>query len=725
MAPVVPPAPAARAFRLELGADGLATLWFDLPGHKVNIFTREVFAELEALIAELRGRGDVSILVLLSGKPGTFIAGADVGEIEAVTEPALAEAGSRLGHRIFSAWEALPFPTVAAIQGTCVGGGTELSLASTWIAISDRDDVRIGLPEVRLGILPGWGGCTRLPRRIGLVSALDLILTGHNLSGARALKVGLADALLPDPGFADRAREWALTRIGRRPPSRAPKGFRGLVLEGNPLGRRIVLGQARRRTLAETRGRYPAPLRALDVVATGLERGRAAGFEAEARAIGELAVSPESKNLVHVFRLMEAAKRDGEGPPPSPVRRPAVLGAGVMGGGIAHLIVDQTGLPVRVKDVRTEALGTALAHAAALFDKQVRRRRLRPAERRRKLALIQPTLEDAGLATCDFVIEAVVENLEVKQKLFAELDRRVAPAAILASNTSSLSIDAIGGLTAHRGRVVGMHFFNPVDRMPLVEVVAGRNSSEEAARAVAEFARRLGKTPVRVREGPGFLVNRLLTFYSAEALWLVDEGHRIEDVDQAMLDWGMPMGPLRLADEVGLDVAAKVGQILSAAFPDRLPFPTWLDRLPAAGRLGLKNGKGIYRYDGREAKAVDRAVYDEIGVAPTRRLDRPEALRELAERMVLPMVNEAARCLEEGIVDGPGPLDLAMIFGTGFPPFRGGLCRWADRRSLPALVERLERLAREVGPRHAPSEPLRRFAAAGGFYAAASSPARG
>jgi 3-hydroxyacyl-CoA dehydrogenase/enoyl-CoA hydratase/3-hydroxybutyryl-CoA epimerase len=701
----------APAFHLRADEDGFATLTFDFPERKANIFTREVLAELEALLAELRGRTDLRMLLLRSAKPGIFIAGADVDEIENVTDPEAAETGSRLGQRLFAAWEALPFPTVAAIDGVCVGGGTELALASTWIAMSDGA-ARIGLPEVRLGILPGWGGSTRLPRRIGLVAALDLILTGRNLDGARALKAGLADGLLPAAGFDERASAWARQRIGRRPPARGPRGVRGALLEGNPLGRRFVLAQARRKVLAETRGRYPAPLRAIEVVGIGLDRGRTAGFDAEARAIGELAVSPVSKNLVHVFRLMEASKRD-EAPPTPPVRRPAVLGAGVMGGGIAHLIADQAKLPVRIKDIRPEALSTALATADSLFERQVRRRRLRPAEKRRRMSLLQPTLEDVGLAACDFVVEAVVENLEVKQKVMADLDRRLAPEAILASNTSSLSIDAIAAKCAHRGRVVGMHFFNPVHKMPLVEVIAGPHTSAQAVGATAAFARALGKTPVVVRECPGFLVNRLLMFYSAEALWLLDEGHAIEDIDRAMTEWGMPMGPMRLADEVGLDVAAKVGHILTEAFGERLPFPAWLDRLPESGRLGLKNGRGIYRYQGRRQKDVDPAVYAEIGIRPTRRA--PD-LGKLARRMVLPMVNEAARCLDEGVVDGPGPLDLAMIFGTGFPPFRGGLCRWADSEGLPRLVAELEALARDVAARHEPSAALRRFAEAGGFY---------
>ncbi len=706
----------SEAFRLERGEDGLATLTFDLPDRKANIFTRSALAELEARLTTLAARTDIACLVLTSAKPDIFIAGADVDEIADVTDPVEAEAGSRYGHRLFSAWEALPFPTVAAIRGTCLGGGTELALASTWILVSDRTDLRIGLPEIQLGILPGWGGCVRLPRRVGLLAALDLILPGRPISGAHAARIGLADALLPDADFDRRVRAFALANSGR--PARRPRksGPRALLLERNPLGRRFVLAQARKKTRIATKGRYPAPLRAIEVIATGLARGAVAGFDAEARAIGELATSPQAKGLIYLFRQMEAAKRVGEGATlPAPVRRPAVIGAGIMGGGIAQLVADKAGLPIRVKDIQAAALATALGHAAGLFERRVRRRRLKPAEKRRKMALLQPTLEDAGLESCDFVIEAVVENLAVKQKVFADLARRVPERTILASNTSSLSIDAIGQLAAGRERVVGMHFFNPVDRMPLVEVVVGRQTGRETAAAVAAFARRLGKTPVVVRDGPGFLVNRLLAFYSAEAMWLLDEGLRVEDVDRAMLDFGMPMGPLRLADEVGLDVSAKVGQILHGAFGDRLPFPAWIDRLAGTGRLGVKSGLGIYRYDGRRERGPDPGIYSLLGLSPRR--TAPD-LAALAERMVLPMVNEAARCLEEGVVGSPGELDLAMVFGTGFPPFHGGLCRWADGQGLAVLAARLESLAGSVGPRFAPSEALLRFAEQGGFAAA-------
>lgn len=703
-----------EALRLEVGADHLATLTFDLPDRRANIFTRAVLAELEQLVAELARRDDVACLVLVSAKPGMFIAGADVEEIERVADAKVAAEGSRYGQRLFAAWEALPFPTVAAVQGTCVGGGTELALASSYIVLSDRPDLRIGLPEIKLGILPGWGGCVRLPRRVGLLAALDLILAGKTIRSRQAERMGLADAVFPDAGFLHHAHRFALERAGRRTAVRRPRGLRRWLVESNPAGRRFVFDQVRRKTLARTRGRYPAPLAAIDVVRTGWEQGAERGFAAEAQAIGELAPSPIAKHLVHLFRLLEASRRDGEGALPHAVSRPAVIGAGVMGGGVAYSIAERTGLPVRLKDIRLGALGTALAHAARLFDGQVRRRRMTSAEKRRGMARIHPTLDETSLAAADLVIEAVVEDLEVKQRLFADLAARVAPTALLASNTSALSIDAIGERAPHRERVVGLHFFNPVDRMQLVEVIAGSHSSHDAVRAAAAFVRRLGKTPVVVRDGPGFLVNRLLAFYSAEAMWLLDEGYRVEDVDRAMLEWGMPMGPLRLADEVGLDVSAKVGQILHAAFPERLVFPAWIERLAEdAARLGVKSGKGIYRYTGGRDAGADPALYATLGLRPERR--NPD-LAALAERLVLPMVNEAARCLGERLVEGPGPLDLALVLGIGFPPFRGGLCRWADERGLASIVDDLRHLATTCGPRMAPSEELVRQAAQGAFY---------
>jgi 3-hydroxyacyl-CoA dehydrogenase/enoyl-CoA hydratase/3-hydroxybutyryl-CoA epimerase len=703
-------------FHLEVGADRLATLTFDSPEKKLNVFTRTALQELERALEELAGRQDVSCLILLSGKPGSFIAGADVEEIARVTDPVEAEAGSRVGHRLFAAWEALPFPTVAAIRGVCLGGGLEISLASTFRVASDRPDTKLGLPEVQLGILPAWGGSTRLPRLIGIAEALDLILTGRTVDGRKALKLGLVDALLPDARFLDLVRDFALARAGSKRRDETGIDFKELLLEKNPVGRKILFDQARKKTLEQSRGHYPAPLRAIEVVRVGIEHGVKAGFDAEARAAAELATSKIAKNLLHVFHLTENAKKETglPGAEPRKVSSTAVLGAGVMGGGIAQLIADKTNLPVRMKDVRDEALTSGMQHAAELFDKQVKRRRLSVPEAKRKMALLLPTLDFSGFARADLVIEAIVENLGVKQEVFAETAKHVRADTVLASNTSSLSIAGIGARTPERGRVVGMHFFNPVGKMPLVEVIAPEGADPVAVNTVFAFTRKLGKTPILVSDTPGFLVNRLLMFYSTEALWLLDEGYRMEDLDRAMADWGMPVGPITLTDEVGIDVATKVAHILRDAFGERLPVPAWLDKVPESGRLGTKNGKGFYLYEGKERKGPDPSVYALLGLHP--KVEHPDA-GLIADRMVLPMVNEAARCLEEKVAKCAADVDLALIFGTGFPPFRGGLCRWADQEGLRPILATMERLESSVGDRFKPSDELRRTAEAGGFYA--------
>lgn len=709
------------AFRLSVSAERLATLEFDLPDGPANVFNQEVLIELDKLIRHLAERDDIGCLVLLSAKPKVFIAGADLQEIAGVRDPREAENAAREGQRIFSAWAALPFPTVAAIRGACVGGGLELALASDYIVSSDRDDIRIGLPETKLGIVPGWGGSTRLPRRVGLIAALDMILPGKTLHPKKALKIGLLDALFPDAAFERLVYQFAEDRVDKRPPRRRRRGgLSAALLEGNPIGRMVVFSKARKQTLATTRGNYPAPLRALEVVKTGLGKGVKAGLKAEAEAVGELAVSPTSKHLVHLFQLMEGAKKDPhDAPKPLPVEVTAVLGAGVMGGGIAQLIAERKAVSVRLKDLDLEPLANAMEHAASLFDKQVARRRLSKVEAKERMNLIQPTTDYSGFQRVDIVIEAIVENLEIKQKVFAELAEHVPRDAILASNTSSLSVDSIGERTSHRERVVGMHFFNPVHKMPLVEVVAGERSGDRVVQTVVQFARDLGKTPVVVKDGPGFLVNRLLVFYNLEALWLLDEGYRIEDLDRAMTDWGMPMGPMELTDEVGWDVAAKVAHILESAFGDRIQLPEWLYGMAEGERLGKKSGRGFYLHipgskaRGKKNLKVDETVYSELGVTP--KVQEPN-LAPLAERMVLPMVNEAARCLQQGVVASPGDLDLAMIMGTGFPPFRGGLCRWADGQGLSRLRGRLELLADEVCSRFRPSEALLHYVERGSFY---------
>lgn len=706
----------SSAFALDVLPSGLATLVFDLPGKKVNVFTRSVLSQLEALIVSMAARQDIRCLVLLSGKQGNFVAGADIDEIADVTDPADAEAGAREGQRLFKAWSDLSFPTIAALQGTCVGGGTELSLASNYILISDRRDVRIGLPEVRIGIVPAWGGCSRLPQRTGLASALDIILGGKSVDGKKAFKIGLVDAVLPDPTFLQEVRSFAEEVLQGRPPSKRRSDLRSHLLDSNPVGRNLIFGRARKQVLKRTGGHYPAALRAIEVVEVGMRRGLEAGQQAEARATGELAVSPVCKNLIHIFKITEAVKRETTSfkTDQPPIREAAVLGAGVMGGGIAQILAERAQIPVRLKDVGTTPLATGMAHANEIFTKQVDRRRLTRPEAAEKMNLLLPCLDYSGFRRVDLVIEAIVEDLGVKQQVFRELADQVGPEVVLASNTSSLSIDLIGRDTPNPERVVGMHFFNPVHRMPLVEVVEGTRTSPQTVQTVMALSRRLGKTPVVVKDGPGFLVNRILTFYMTEALWLLDEGRAVEHIDGVMTDWGMPMGPLALIDTVGIDVAVKVSHILAEAFGDRLVLPAWADHLAQPERLGIKTGSGFYLYKGQKRSEPDPAVYRILDLAMPEKRSDPSAL---VDRMVLPMVNEAARCLADGTVRNPSDLDLAMIMGTGFPPFRGGLCRWADTQGLEHLVTILRQLADRLGERFQPSVALERAADGGGLYA--------
>jgi len=664
--------------------------------------------------------------VVTSGKPRTFVAGADVREIQAVRTPAEGTQKAVRGQAIFERLASLNMPTLAAIDGICLGGGTELALACRYRVASDYERTFVGLPEVRLGILPGFGGTTRLPRLVGLPAALDLILTGKTVDASRAFKLGLVDDVLPKEDFTTRAVAWLASRLDlaawarvRAERHRRRAGPPAWLLEGNPLGRAVVLRKARQSVLAETHGHYPAPLAVLDVVAQAGRAPIAVSLAAEAHAVGELLVTPEHKHLTSIFFLTESAKKEPPAPDAVLANAAGVLGAGVMGGGIAYVLAD-AGVPVRLKDVAPEAVGKGYKAAYDTFERRVRRRRLKPDARDRKMALISGGTDFAGFKRLDVVIEAIVEKMEVKQAVLAEVEALLPPHAVLLTNTSSLDVDQMAARLAHPSRLAGLHFFNPVDRMPLVEVIVGARTSSAARDTALALARRLGKTPVVVKNAPGFLVNRILMPYLNEALHLFRQGVTIEALDRAMVDFGMPMGPLRLLDEIGLDVADKVSHILGAAFGDRVDPAGVLEPMVQGGRLGRKSKLGFYRYRAREITA-DPAVYP-LADRPARDVitQGPAAW---CERMTLAMVNEAARCLEESVVDSPAHVDLAMILGTGFPPFRGGLLRYADTLGLARVAERLQALEREQGARFAPCSLVLRMASDGYVFRTEFEPA--
>jgi len=705
----VPAQVAARAFTIERDGD-LAIVWFDLPGEKVNKFSSAVLREFSSVLDELASSSaQIARVIFASRKPGIFIAGADVSEFTTVTGADEARAYVQLGQDVFTKLAKLPQVTVAAIDGACLGGGCEMAISCDWRVMSDSPKAQIGLPEVKLGIFPAWGGTSKLPRLIGLAGALDIILNGKALDGKRAKKAGLVDEAGESPIVLDVAKTFSLK--GKR----KGRGRTSFFVEGNPLMRNVVFSKARKAVLAQTHGHYPAPLKAIEVMEYAMSTDVERGMRREVDEAAALVSNPVAQNLVRLFFLMEDSKKDPFAAKPRDVAYTGVLGAGIMGGGIAQIVADKTESEIRMRDINWNAIAGGMKAAARIWKKKVERRRMTRGEMARKLSRITSTTDWSGFPRADVVIEAVVESLAIKQQVLSEFEAIEKPGAIFATNTSTIPITQIAAKAKHPENVVGMHFFNPVDRMPLVEVIRGQKSSEVAMVTVAALARKLGKTVVYCNDGPGFIVNRILGPYMNEAGYLLEEGNSIESLDKAMVDFGMPMGPMALLDEVGIDVASKVAKILGDAFGARLQASTVVDKLYEDGRHGKKNGKGLYLYEDAKRKGPDSSVYKVLGI----RSPHPADAKSVVERMVLAMVNEASLILDEKIVATPGELDLAMIMGTGFPPFRGGLLRYADALGLPYILARLDELSSSVGPRFVPNAPLKKLAEQDGkFYQA-------
>jgi 3-hydroxyacyl-CoA dehydrogenase/enoyl-CoA hydratase/3-hydroxybutyryl-CoA epimerase len=561
---------------------------------------------------------------------------------------------------------------------------------------------------VKLGILPGFGGTVKLPPLVGMQNALGIILSGKPVRPSRARHLGLVDRVAPTARFAAATSEFAGEIVGGRVERFRPTlGLGQRLLERTGPGRRIMFGAARKQTAIEVGSFYPAPLKAIDVLeeAVGMKADEAYALEAD--ALGSLAVTPESRNLVRVFRLSQSARKalpDEVSSRKKPVLKLGVVGAGVMGGAIAELAAAHD-IPVVLKDIEQEALDSGLRHAADLLRKAAAARVFSEEEATLKFALISGTLDYADLEDADLVIEAVVERLAVKQQVLRELEDSTG-GAVLATNTSALSVDEMAGALKRPETVLGLHFFNPVHKMPLVEVVAGPRTDPETLATGFALVLALGKTPVLVADRPGFLVNRLLAPYLNEAGFLLEEGHSVQAVDGALESFGMPMGPLRLLDEIGFDVARHAGREMAAAFGDRMRQSGVLDRMIDDARLGRKNGLGFHRYQDGRSQGADPAVETLIG-GGSQGAGPPD---EIIKRCLYLMVNEAGHALEERVVDGPGPVDLAMVMGTGFPPFRGGLLRWADKEGIGRIHDALSEYSSSIGSRFAPAPLLVRMA---------------
>lgn len=698
------------AFNLAPGDDGIAVITVDVPGERMNVLQAEMVSEAHALLDTLEGQPSLRGVIFTSGKADNFIAGADVHMLAACETAEAAGDLARAGQRLFDRLAGFKVPVVAAIHGTCLGGGLELAMACHGRVATDHPTTRLGLPEVQLGLLPGSGGTQRLPDLVGLPLALDLMLTGRQLRARQARKRGLVDDLVAPSILLDAARR-LISELSKRQRQRRKRPLATRLLENNPLGRRLVYRQSGRTVQAKTHGNYPAPPRIIDAVRTGRERGRQAGLAAEARHFGELAMTPEARALMGLYFATTDLKKDNGTDAearPRPVRRVGVLGGGLMGAGIAYVTSARAETPVRLKDIALEGLNSGMRH----IDGEVRARHQRGAlsdfEARRQRTRVTPTLDYRGFGALDVVIEAVFEDLELKHRMLADVEAHGPEHVIFASNTSSIPISEIAAGARRPERVIGMHYFSPVEKMPLLEVITTEKTDPEVIATTVALGRAQGKTVIVVGDGAGFYVNRILAPYLNEACRLLQEGVAIDHIDRTLVQFGFPVGPFALLDEVGLDISEKVAPILHEAFGERMAPVDVGERMLADGRKGRKSGKGFYRYDrkrgrgGKRGRPVDEEVYRLLGVTPHAGLSADEII----DRTVLPMINEAVRCRDEGIIRCERDGDIGAVFGIGFPPFRGGPFHYLHRCGESNVAARLQALAEAHAPRFTPAPSL-------------------
>ncbi|MGE3633307.1 MAG: fatty acid oxidation complex subunit alpha FadJ, partial [Sandaracinaceae bacterium] len=604
-------------------------------------------------------------------------------------------------------------PVVAAIHGVALGGGLEVALACHGRVASDDPRTKLGLPECQLGLLPGAGGTQRLPALVDIQTALDMLLTGKQVDARKAKKIGLVDEVVAAPILIDVAAERALALVGERKSSSGPHlpsadEVKEWALAHNPLGRKVVFDQAKKALLKKTRGNYPAQEKILDVVQTGLEHGFAKGCAAEAEAFGELVVSPQAAQLMGIFFATTAMKKDtGVDDPsvtPREVDRIGMLGAGLMGAGIAYVTAERAGLPVRLKDKDAEGVGRGLKYVRDLLDGRVKRKRMTKIERDVTMAKVTGSTDYTAFENIPLVVEAVFEDLSIKHRVLKDVEDRGPSDVIFASNTSSLPITKIAEASRHPETVIGMHYFSPVEKMPLLEIIVTDATADWVTATCVALGKKQGKTVIVVNDGVGFYTSRILGPLMGEAAFLLAEGVRIEAIDEALVDWGFPVGPITLLDEVGIDVAAKVGAIVHAHFGDRMKPPPGFDKLVADERYGKKNKRGFYRYDGdkKGKKEVDETVYQVLGITEEKTL----AAEEIAQRCALAFVNEACLCFGEGILRSARDGDIGAIFGLGFPPFRGGPFRYVDAVGPKEIVARMSRFRDRLGNRFAPAPVL-------------------
>jgi 3-hydroxyacyl-CoA dehydrogenase/enoyl-CoA hydratase/3-hydroxybutyryl-CoA epimerase len=707
-------------WNVEREVGNVAVVVFDRKDKDVNVLSEKPLRELNHILEGFAGDASVEGVVFISGKKD-FIVGADVNEISSMRSAEAAASGARQMQAIYQKIADLKVPTVAAINGQALGGGLELALACTWRVATTDPKTKLGLPEIQLGLIPGAGGTQRLPRLIGIQTALDMILTGKRLSGKRAEKAGLVDACVPVQLLREQAVRYATQKRQhpRRMPDLSPgklaEGLPKWAAEGNLFGRKLVQKKAREMVDEKTKGFYPASYKALEAVFDGYDHSLAKGLELEAELFGQLAVTRESKALIHLFHATTSLKKHrykDAGRERFGKRKAeslGIIGSGFMGAGIATVAVERN-MSVRLSDPNKESVGRALKHTREYFQKKLDKRRIKPFELNQKMAHLSPGLSPTGFDRTDVVIEAVFEDLGLKQKLLKQVEATAGEDFIFATNTSAIPITKIAEGAKDPSRVIGMHFFSPVEKMPLLEVVVTDKTADWVAARVIDLGQDMGKQVIVVKDGPGFYTTRALSFYLNEAATLLMEGAPIEAVDKALVDFGFPVGPITLIDEVGIDVGTHVLETIQKAFPERLSTPKGLAPVTDSGRLGRKNNKGFYTYEGGKKGRPDASVYELLGVQ--RSGDKIPA-EDIVDRCLLMFVNESVRCLEDGVLAHPYDGDVGAVFGLGFPPFWGGPFKYIDLVGARQVVEKLNKLMDQHGARFKPAQLLVQHASSG------------
>lgn len=674
--------------------DSIARITFDLENEKVNKLSTNVLSEFDETLDVIKNNSSIKALVVQSAKRNIFIAGADIEEIETLSkEEDIYELLMKV-HSIFNKLENLPFPSIAYINGACMGGGLELALACTYRIATTSDKTKLAFPEIKLGIFPGFAGCLRAPKIVGLINALDIILSGKNLDAKKAYRIKLVDEIFDDGQKEFKLEEFIQKAIKKEVKNR--KKF--ALLETWPL-REIVFSKAYKNLEKKVNKDFKAPYVALEVIKDTFARSFNEGLKVEAREFSKIAITHESKNMIKLFFTFQKLNKNYE-KTVNPINNAVILGNGVMGKGIIWLFSKYL-QNVRIKVRKIEQIHSILKDVSKIYDFLVKTRRMTANQVDFKLNKITYTDKFEGLKTSDIAIEAIIEDEKAKKDAFKSLEDSMKDDAIIATNTSSISIEKLSSDIKNKENFLGVHFFNPVNMMPLVEVIPTSHTSKETINKVFELLISCGKTPILVGDCAGFIVNRILLPYLNEAAFILEEHGDIKHIDKLIKDFGMPMGPFTLADTVGIDIGYKVATILNEAYGQRMPVAPIIEKIYNKKELGVKTGSGFYTYKGKKAKDVNPNV--------TQLLDKKSKIlndEDIINRCIFIMINEASRCLEEGIVDDPNIIDFAMITGTGFPPYKGGLCTLANKIGIKNVVKSLEKYEKSYGERFKPSSLL-------------------